>query len=179
MVDADGANEVFGVNLTPKNWYMSRFLLAAFRIFTDHSNRATLCKQKVEGWFAKNGNYSVDQINAEILRLQNLLLSYQTLSTLTSTNPPTYPITGGDTTPPVVNSLSTAFSHLYAAEATLNGLIEKGVATTDQSYLGAKETLDGARYGLRTALEDNRIATSELNKYNLANLQGNLCAAIL
>lgn len=152
---------------------------AASRIFTDHSNRATLCKQKVQGWFAENGNYSIDQIDAEILRLQNLLLSYQTLGTLTSTQPPEYPISGGDTTPPVVQSLSTAFTNIYTTEAALNGLIEKGVATNDPSYIAAEENLNESRHGLMLALEDHRIATSELNKYNLANLEGNYCAAIL
>ncbi|KAK0741578.1 hypothetical protein B0T18DRAFT_307044, partial [Schizothecium vesticola] len=47
LVDVDGANEVLGVNLTPKNW-------------------ATLCKQKQDGWFQRNGKYTVEQLDAEI-----------------------------------------------------------------------------------------------------------------
>ncbi|KAK0612567.1 hypothetical protein B0T17DRAFT_564881 [Bombardia bombarda] len=53
IVDADGANEVYLVDLTPKNW-------------------ATLCKQKQEGWFRRNGQYSLEQLDGEIQRLQRL-----------------------------------------------------------------------------------------------------------
>ena len=57
MVDADGANEVYGASLTLSRW-------------------ATYCKRKAEGWYERNGKYTLGQINAEIARLEGLLDSY-------------------------------------------------------------------------------------------------------
>ena len=56
--DADGANELYGVSLTPGRW-------------------ATYCKLKAEGWYARNGRYTIGQIDAEIARLEGLLASYK------------------------------------------------------------------------------------------------------
>ena len=54
--DADGANEFYGVSLTCGRW-------------------ATYCKRIAEGWYDRNGKYTIGQINAEIARLEGLLSS--------------------------------------------------------------------------------------------------------
>ncbi|KAK0729464.1 hypothetical protein B0H67DRAFT_638077 [Lasiosphaeris hirsuta] len=56
IVDANGADEVWRVELTPANW-------------------ATLCKLKALAWFNKNGTYSLDQLDTEISRLDALYVS--------------------------------------------------------------------------------------------------------
>ena len=54
--DADGANEFYGVSLTCGLW-------------------ASYCKRIAEGWYDRNDNYTISQINAEIARLEGLLSS--------------------------------------------------------------------------------------------------------
>lgn len=50
------------------------------RVVTDIPlHRATLCKGKAEGWYKKNGNYSLEQLQAEIERLTRLKISYITM----------------------------------------------------------------------------------------------------
>ncbi|KAH8650430.1 hypothetical protein BGZ61DRAFT_545785 [Ilyonectria robusta] len=50
--DANGAAEVYGVSLTPRRW-------------------ATYCKRKAEGWYERNGSYTLAQLDREIARLEN------------------------------------------------------------------------------------------------------------
>ncbi|KAK6330551.1 hypothetical protein TWF718_002751 [Orbilia javanica] len=69
IADFDGSSEIQGVQLTPKNW-------------------ATICQQKVDGWFKRNGNFTLDQITAEIDRLVRLEISYECMYEA---------ITGGET----------------------------------------------------------------------------------
>lgn len=115
MVDEDGANEVFNVNLTPKNW-------------------ATLCKQKSEGWFARNGEYSLDQLDAEIARLRRLQISYDAMAVAMGIDTDKehdnkgaskYPVAGSDEKIPDLKAsdkaLHKAFLGVYESEGDLAG----------------------------------------------------------
>lgn len=65
IADADGANEVHTVTLTPKSW-------------------ATMCKAKAEGWYHEYGYYTLAQIDSEIARLQQLEFSYTAMKKVRS-----------------------------------------------------------------------------------------------
>ncbi|KAK6352526.1 hypothetical protein TWF730_009350 [Orbilia blumenaviensis] len=60
VIDPDGTTEWQEVQLTPANW-------------------ATLCKEKVDQWHAKNGALSRKDFESEIKRLDRLLISYKGL----------------------------------------------------------------------------------------------------
>lgn len=129
MVDENGANEVFNVNLTPKNW-------------------AGLCKKKSEGWFARNGEYSLDQLDAEIARLERLRISYDAMAATMGIGPDKerantggskYPVAVSDEKKPDLDAsneaLKKAFQDVYEAEGELAGdnkklrelkMVEKG-----------------------------------------------------
>lgn len=115
IVDEDGANEVFSVNLTPKNW-------------------AKLCKDKSEGWFARNGEYSLDQLDAEIARLGRLKISYKAMAVTmgvgedqdgANTGGSKYPVAESDEKKPDLDAsnraLQQAFQGVYEAEGELAG----------------------------------------------------------
>ncbi|GAQ05379.1 hypothetical protein ALT_2700 [Aspergillus lentulus] len=171
MVDSDGANELLGVNLTPKNW-------------------ATLCKEKQEGWTKRNGAYSIDQVDAEILRLQRIQISYEAMKELMSTDPPTFPISNPDVAKPSADdaasksALAGAFKRIYTAEAgmsTQNAILsskatdeEKNAVTTGSDYQNAVKELKEAREGLYHAIKAYSKNQSAWKKYNLAALQGDL-----
>ena len=89
IVDADGANEVWTVDLTPKNW-------------------ATLCQQKQEGWFKRNGDFSIDQLDAEIQRLDRLSRSYAALKEAATLPTPPTATAGGTSGAPAAGGASGA-----------------------------------------------------------------------
>ena len=168
MVDADGSNEVQGVNLTPKGW-------------------ATLCKQKQDGWFKRNGTYSLEQVEAEIERLQRLQLSYAALRTVSMATPPTYPIAEPDKAKPAKTEdqsdtdLKTKFTNIYNAEAafaTQNALVRDmdAAAATDYKskdpYKAAMTSLMTARKDLDAEIKANMKNHSDWTKSNLAHLEG-------
>lgn len=41
--------------------------------------RAQLCKNKADGYYERNGNFSIDELNAEISRLELFAVSLQVL----------------------------------------------------------------------------------------------------
>ncbi|KAI8955363.1 hypothetical protein F4801DRAFT_574538 [Xylaria longipes] len=185
IVDADGVNEVQGVNLTPKNW-------------------ALLCQQKARDWFKRNGTYSLEQVEAEITRLNQLRLSYEALRTLAQSDPPGYPIS----TPTEVkqparkdkiadgshsalteveldttvdqsdSSLSSAFTRLYAAEAALAEVVSRGLGPDETAYKEAAEELATARVELGQEVKKNMEAHSNLTKSNLAKMSGDTRASV-
>ncbi|KAI0465830.1 hypothetical protein F4859DRAFT_527711 [Xylaria cf. heliscus] len=172
IVDDDGTNEVNMVYLTPKNW-------------------AGLCKQKTEGWFEKNGEYSLDQLNGEIRRLQRLLVSYQALKSamdIDSADPkPKYPIESSEDTkaPDTTQSdtdLQKTYTELYAAEAKMNLLNQKirnakkeedrkAIRDSDD-YKKAVTDLKAKRIELAKAISSNKELHSQATKYALAHLTG-------
>ncbi|KAK4183746.1 hypothetical protein QBC35DRAFT_418305 [Podospora australis] len=181
FVDADGANEVLLVNLTPKNW-------------------ATLCKQKQEGWFKRNGQYSLEQLDAEIQRLTRLLASYETLQAVTTPGgtganggapakalEPAFPIANPSEVAPtksLVDSdadLAQAFKTLYIKEAAFNNQSVKLAslseaarekAKQDKPFTDAATELDNARTALHDAIKANKNVHAAWAKYNVATMQG-------
>ncbi|KAL1844760.1 hypothetical protein VTK73DRAFT_1845 [Phialemonium thermophilum] len=170
MVDADGANELLGVVMTPKNW-------------------ATLCKQKQEGWFKRNGEYSLEQLDAEIGRLQRLQTSYQVLQSVTTgADKSTYPIANADSAKPSVDldaaqtKLRGAFKDLYDAEAKMNNETavlrskktddERKTFASSKEYTDAVSGLATARAELAATIKTDTETRAAWNKYNMARLQG-------
>ncbi|KAI1192407.1 hypothetical protein F5X97DRAFT_317457 [Nemania serpens] len=197
IVDADGVNEVQGVNLTPKNW-------------------ALLCQQKARDWFKRNGTYSLEQVEAEIARLNQLKLSYEALRSATTAKVPTFPVqapeappkvkggdgdgtttggdgggtttggdgggttTGGGTNPSdnIDTLLSTAFTKLYSAEGKLAGLDATSKTDADK-YKTAVNDLATARAELDAEVKKNMEAHLNLTKSELAKMEGDSKTSVL
>lgn len=187
IVDADGANEVLLVNLSPKNW-------------------ATLCKQKQEGWFRRNGQYSLEQLEAEIQRLQRLLTSYEVLRQVTTpkrisrdpnrgangapagaSGAPSFPLANPEDMKPASDlkasddALEQAFKDLYIAEAVMNSQEAKvaklpedqrNTEMASEDYRNAASNLDKARVGLAAAIKGNKEMRAAWTKYMTASMQG-------
>lgn len=167
IVDSDGANELQGVILDPKNW-------------------AILCQQKQEDWFKKNGAFSIDQINAEIDRLQRLQTSYEVLESVTSgaATAPSFPIASPEapaTTPADAESaLKAKYLALYNAEAAVSkeNVKIKKLATADDrdkerksdAYTNLVKAVDKARTELDTQIQTDKAFHSDLTKYQVASL---------
>ncbi|KAF5715826.1 hypothetical protein FGLOB1_2863 [Fusarium globosum] len=109
--DPTGSSEVYGVSLTPNKW-------------------ATYCKRKVEGWYARNGTYTLAQLDSEIARLESLLRSCELASSLVGKDKdgkPQYPVAG--TLPPSQSledskaKVGAAMTSLYKKQAALAGVI--------------------------------------------------------
>lgn len=187
IVDADGANEVLLVNLTPKHW-------------------ATLCQKKQEGWFRRNGSYSLEQLDGEIRRLSRLLSSYETLQTVTT--PREHPAVANSKLPtlrsdfPLVDpadvkpdvdpetadkNLHTAFENLYIAEATVNSMNaqiaklpakDQEAKKTETKYTAAVTALDTQRKNLQEAINKNKNVHAAWAKYENASLTGDAKASM-
>lgn len=168
FVDADGANELQGVNLSPKNW-------------------ATLCQKKSEGWFKRNGEYSLPQLDAEILRLENLKLSYNVMKGLTDKATPEYPLKAPEgegsgtesSDQQSADDLKAQYEALYKAEADLAGesaKIRKGrqrnaAPDSNNAYLEKKKKLQDQRALLAKEVEKRRLAHAEWTKDATATLK--------
>ncbi|KAK3632228.1 hypothetical protein LTR56_016469 [Elasticomyces elasticus] len=104
IVDADGANELSEVNLTPKNW-------------------ASLCKAKVEGFLQGKPVYTLDQVNAETSRMQGFEESLKALLAEMQKTPPTYPKSNPGPKPEADQArqvLNAAYTALYEAQGKVN-----------------------------------------------------------
>ncbi|KAK3361626.1 hypothetical protein B0T24DRAFT_684657 [Lasiosphaeria ovina] len=105
IVDADGANELQEVNLTPKTW-------------------ASLCRDKVEGFKTGRPAFTRDQVTSEISRLTEFEASLNALKTEVTASPPTYPKDNVGPKPDITTEqagLTTAYSDLYQAQGKANG----------------------------------------------------------
>ncbi|KAK3711832.1 hypothetical protein LTR37_009350 [Vermiconidia calcicola] len=174
VVEVDGSNKVNLVSLTPKNW-------------------ATLCKMKEDGWFARNGDYTLEQLNAEIDRLSRLLVSYKVMGSamgytiapdLTVSDPDatkvTYPVDlpgeAPDTKGPSDN-LQTAYADLYTKSALLSAVNRKLEGKTpseledDPAWKSANDALNTSRFALRRALDDQQHAQSDHTKRSMASMK--------
>ncbi|KAF2019517.1 hypothetical protein BU24DRAFT_386453 [Aaosphaeria arxii CBS 175.79] len=155
--DADGANEVYGVALTPGRW-------------------ATYCKRKAEGWYQRNGNYTLGQLDAEIARLSSLLDSYNTTNTKITKSPSEYPVKGATASTTLElekkkANVTTATNNLYDAQAEL--------ADKAKAEAAAKLLIDPAVAKVKAAqkaLQDSKIALSQANQedkdYKMMTLSG-------
>ncbi|KAK5163218.1 uncharacterized protein LTR77_010804 [Saxophila tyrrhenica] len=167
-----GVSLVQQVSLTPKNW-------------------ASLCKQRVEGWFARNDAYSIDQLDGEIERLNQLRISYLTIATAmgmtvdaqnnvtaVDATKATYPLPAADATEPTKPSaadgtLQTAYQGTYTAQAVLAGAMKKAQAAgktpadilEDDAVKTATTTLNTSRANLAAAVDTHRQAAADWTKW--------------
>ncbi|KAE8150823.1 hypothetical protein BDV25DRAFT_139419 [Aspergillus avenaceus] len=177
VVDADGSNEVNLVTLTPKNW-------------------ATLCRKKEEGWFERNGHYSLEQLQAEIERLERLQTSYVAMGEamgftitlnpkLSVTGPDTtkikYPVAdpgGSPSTKPADDAAKAAFKATYEAQGALADAERKLRQNTDKSQdqkhkddVKAKEAaLNEKRKELANKTAAQQDAHSEYAKWAISTM---------
>lgn len=109
--DTTGSSEVYGVSLTPSKW-------------------AAYGKRKVEGWYARNGTYTLAQLDSEIARLESLLRSYELASSLVDKDKdgkPQYPVVGAlhpsQSLEDSKAKVEAAMTSLYEKQAALAGVI--------------------------------------------------------
>jgi hypothetical protein len=158
IVDQDGANEIQTVQLTPKNW-------------------AQLCQDKLAQWKSSNGNFSLEQLEAEIDRLNQLSLSLDALAG--ALNGKTFPVDSTVTDPGAMTTasatLSTAYTALYKAQGKLNSL---KVENADQASITAAVTVvEGAQKQVHDAQTQYTEASYKENKYALETFGGSNTAA--
>lgn len=164
--DADESSEVYGVSLTPNRW-------------------ATYCRRKAEGWYNRNGSYTLAQLDSEIARLESLLESYNSASTLIKDEESggrAYPVHGA--TAPTVKledtkkKVTDGLAALYRAQADLSGAKynldnakddDKGGA---QKVKEAQEKVATAQKNLKAAEDADQSARRSWNDYNRAVLAG-------
>lgn len=166
--DAEGSGEVYGVSLIPNRW-------------------ATYCKRKAEGWYERNGRYTLAQLNSEIARLESLLDSYTSAETLVKSKG--YPVT--DATKPTVslqdtkNAVSDKLSALYQAQAALSGSkynlgqVQGNKDSNEEAIAAAKKAVEEkqaavvqAQKGLKDAEDADQSARRSWNEYNRMVLEG-------
>ena len=166
--DSDGASEVYSVSLTPNRW-------------------ATYCKRKAEGWYARNGGYTLGQLDAEIARLTSLLDSYNMAETTVKDHAGTYPVANPTkpTTDPktTTQTLTTKMTALYTAQgelagATYNGnqIKSKKEATVeekkkaDEDIETARKKVDAAEKDVQDAQTADEKARRDQNEYDRLTL---------
>lgn len=134
---------------------------------------------KAQGWYNKNGSFSVDQIDAEIARLQRLLLSFDVMSKATvEAATPTYPMSGAQdvvATDRNEDALRTAIANVYKDRAALNtdtatkrANPANANAAPNQSLVDA---LAASEKKLREVTRNNREYNAEVARHNIATLQ--------
>ena len=165
IADADGANEVYGVSLTPSRW-------------------ATYCKLKAEGWYDRNGKYTLGQIDAEIARLEGLLSSYHDLDqAIKGGKERKYPVQGAIEPPKKISetqgTLDQNTSDLYNAQGSLAGAKWNHEHAKPEDKNKTQEALDKAQKNVppaQKALQEAQKAHDSNREvwdaYNLATLQG-------
>ena len=171
--DVEGSSEVYGVSLTPNRW-------------------ATYCKRKAEGWYDRNGKYTLAQLDSEIARLESLLESYKSAGNLIKPDENgkrQYPVK--DAEKPTVNpdetkkGVTEKLSALYVEQAALSGaqynlkqlLGDKGAKK--EAIDAAKGKVDEAQKAvvkaqkeLKDAKDADQTARRNMNEYNRMVLDG-------
>ncbi|KAL9111844.1 MAG: hypothetical protein Q9227_003694 [Pyrenula ochraceoflavens] len=144
--DADGANEVYGVSLTPNRW-------------------ATYCKRKAEGWYDRNGNYTLGQLDAEIARLESLLNSFTEADKMVKDPNQEYPV--HDAKEPPVKPTDTQremegkLDSLYKAQGNLAGAKYNNDQVQSDKNAPADKKTESAT-ALKTAADDVLSKQKEL-----------------
>lgn len=152
--DATGSSEVYGVSLTSSKW-------------------ATYCKRKAEGWNARNGTYTLAQLDSEIARLESLLRSYELAKSLVDVGKdvkPQYPVAGA--LPPSQSledskaKVEAAMTTLYEKQAALAGVIynlQQGKPGDEEK---AQKEVHHAQKELQTAQDQNKTNQQAWNEYS-------------
>ncbi|KAF5625200.1 hypothetical protein F25303_11408 [Fusarium sp. NRRL 25303] len=159
--DATGSSEVYGVSLTPSKW-------------------ATYCKRKAEGWYARNGTYTLAQLDSEIARLESLLRSYELAKSLVDVGKDAklqYPVTGAtqpsQSLQDTKKQVEAAMSKLYEKQAALAGatynLQQSKPADQDKDKEEVRKAQDEVRTAqaeLQAAQGQNETNRQAWNEYN-------------
>lgn len=147
--------------------------------------RANQCKLRADGWFARNGSYTLEQLDAEIARLQRLLISYNALKDLAEATPPKYPIDqpeAPDSAGRSKDDFKTTYVDIYGKMAAVNKYKEqirnaKTPADVDtikgnSAYTSALQDLATAQEKLGKVVEANRDYEAANTKFMTASLTG-------
>lgn len=164
--DADGSSEVYGVSLTPNRW-------------------ATYCKRKAEGWYDRNGKFTLGQLDSEIARLESLLQSYDSAGDLIKDKDGKrqYPVkdaeepkvTPDETKQGVKDKLSTLYGDqaaLSGAKYNLDQLLggkdakEEDIDAAKKKVVAAQDAVVKAQKGLKDAEDADQTARRNMNEYN-------------
>ncbi|VTT81678.1 unnamed protein product [Fusarium fujikuroi] len=151
--NATGSSEVYGVNLTPSKW-------------------AAYGKRKAEGWYARNGTYTLAQLDSEIARLESLLRSYELASSLVDKDKdgkPQYPVAGAlrpsQSLEDSKAKVEAAMTSLYEKQAASAGVIynlQQGKPGDQEK--AQKEVLD-AQKKLQAAQDQSKTNQQAWNEY--------------
>ncbi|KAG9505073.1 hypothetical protein J7337_002039 [Fusarium musae] len=152
--DATGSSEVYGVSLTPSKW-------------------ATYCKRKAEGWYTRNGTYTLAQLESEITRLESLLRSYELAKSLVEAgkdDKTQYPVAGAEPPSETVKDteakVNEAMKTLYEKQAAVAGVVynlQQGKPGDKEK--AQKEVLEAQR-ALQAAQDKNETNQQAWNEYN-------------
>lgn len=164
------------------------------------STRATLCKQKEDGWFQRNGDYTVEQLEAEIDRLNRLLMSYNVMAKamgFTINNDLSvgavdlanihYPIDQPGDEPDVKakeRKLEDAYRDVYEKSAKLAAetrrLAGKSLAEkeADGLWKAASDALNTSRSAFRSANDAHQKAQSDYTKWAVASMKDSTSAGM-
>ena len=165
------------------------------RLHFSHFFRATLCKNKADGWYRRNGEFSLEQVEAEIDRLGRLLLSYKAMSaamgfTVTETddnitlgaqdaNSVKYPVAPGTKPDTAANdvTLQAAYTDLYTKQAALTAAVNKLTQaktkdmTTNSEWKTANDAVNTSRAALAKAIDANDAIHREHDKWVVTSMQ--------
>ncbi|KAG4291462.1 hypothetical protein FPRO06_03347 [Fusarium proliferatum] len=175
LPDETGASDVYGVSLTPARW-------------------ATYCKRKAEGWYDRNGAYTLGELDSEIARLNTLASSYTAAQELIKDHK--YPA-DTSTTPAAIKSptvakvsdadtaLAASLSTLYTAEGNSGGVqpppAPTGQTEADNTSTGltpAQKTLAAARAALFKSQQARDQSAAEWDSYDMATMQGDAATQV-
>lgn len=146
---------------------------------------------KALGWYERNRDWSLDQIDAEISRLERLKASYAALKVKVINGK--YPVS--DSTAPTntlsveSTNLETAYEAIYDKEAALNKQNQLVRAEPDKAkrdelmasaaYTDAVKALNAARRDLQSAIDVYTTAKAEWTKYAVTALDGQYLQLLL
>jgi hypothetical protein len=123
-----------------------------------------LCKRKADGYYTKNGAFSLDQVNAEISRLQKLKISLQVMQTEMQQVPPKYPKANPTEPTPTLADSNTALGAAYQALYDAQGVLNAANPPTDAQ----KTEVQNKQRDLATALETWENTAQNWVKYELS-----------
>lgn len=135
---------------------------------------------RAQGWYQKNGSYSVDQLNAEISRLQRLSTSFEALSDSTvnaTSGAVKYPIAiSGTSTISGEHrddaAVKAALVDVYAKQGELNKNVSDQRFSNSAADATKEANLKAAMATLRQRVAANKEYHAQLAKNSVATLDG-------
>ncbi|KAM0083292.1 hypothetical protein ACKRZS_004502 [Fusarium odoratissimum] len=140
----------------------------------DERGASDVYGRKAEGWYSRNGTYTLGELDSEIARLNTLATSYTAAQELikdhkypvdTSTTPPAIKAPTVAKVPEADAALATSLSTLYTAEGSSGG-VQPPPEPTAQT---AQKTLGDARAALFKSQQDRDESAADWNSYDMAS----------